>query len=148
MYMNSIFLKVPKCEIFDPFFFTPINPIWVGDLRTGEQKKIFRRPWQIFAILFFLRRLSVANLYYFDIIDVSTLQRPVLHLGLSTLQRRVLHLDVSTLQRHVLHIDVSTLQKHVLNLDVSTLQRSLLHLDVSTSWCPVWLLKVSKHRDL
>ncbi len=29
-------LKVPKCEIFDPFFFTPINPIWVGDLRTGE----------------------------------------------------------------------------------------------------------------
>jgi hypothetical protein len=33
-------LKVPKCEIFDPFFFTPINPIWVGDLRTGE-KQIF-----------------------------------------------------------------------------------------------------------
>ena len=33
-------LKVPKCEIFDPFFFTPINPIWVGDLRTGK-KKIF-----------------------------------------------------------------------------------------------------------
>ncbi len=28
-------LKVPKCEIFNPFFFTPINPIWVGDLRTG-----------------------------------------------------------------------------------------------------------------
>ncbi len=28
-------LKVPKCEIFDPFFFTPINPLWVGDLRTG-----------------------------------------------------------------------------------------------------------------
>jgi hypothetical protein len=34
-------LKVPKCEIFDPFFFTPINPIWVGDLRTGEKKKNF-----------------------------------------------------------------------------------------------------------
>jgi hypothetical protein len=32
-------LKVPKCEIFDPFFFTPINTIWVGDLRTGEKKK-------------------------------------------------------------------------------------------------------------
>jgi hypothetical protein len=31
-------LKVPKCEIFDPFFFTPINPMWVGDLRTGEKK--------------------------------------------------------------------------------------------------------------
>jgi hypothetical protein len=25
------YLKVPKCEIFDPFFFTIINPIWVGD---------------------------------------------------------------------------------------------------------------------
>ncbi len=34
-------LKVPKCEIFDPFFFTPINPIWVGDLRTREKKQIF-----------------------------------------------------------------------------------------------------------
>ncbi len=52
-------LKVPKCEIFDPFFFTPINPIWVGDLRTGEIKKNFRRLRQIFAILFFLRRLSL-----------------------------------------------------------------------------------------
>jgi hypothetical protein len=31
-------LKVPKCEIFDPFIFTSINPIWVGDLRTGEKK--------------------------------------------------------------------------------------------------------------
>jgi hypothetical protein len=28
-------LKDAKCEIFDPFF-TPINPAWVGDLRTGE----------------------------------------------------------------------------------------------------------------
>jgi hypothetical protein len=52
-------LKVPKCEIFDPFFFTSVNPIWVGDLRTGEKKKNFRRPRQIFAILFFLRRLSL-----------------------------------------------------------------------------------------
>jgi hypothetical protein len=34
-------LKVPKCEIFDPFFFTPINPIWVSDLRTGEKKILF-----------------------------------------------------------------------------------------------------------
>ncbi len=52
-------LKVPKCKIFDPFFFTPINPIWVGDLRTEEKKNLFRRPRQIFAILFFLRRLSL-----------------------------------------------------------------------------------------
>ena len=35
--MGNHDLKVPKCEIFDPFFFTPINPIWVGDLRTGEK---------------------------------------------------------------------------------------------------------------
>ena len=34
-------LKVPKCEIFDPFFITSINPIWVGDLRTGEEKNLF-----------------------------------------------------------------------------------------------------------
>jgi hypothetical protein len=53
------YLKVPKCEIFDPVFFTPINPIWVGDLRTGEKKIFVRRLWQIFAILFFLRRLSL-----------------------------------------------------------------------------------------
>ncbi len=66
--------------------------------------------------------LGMANLCYFDIIDVSTLQRPVLLLGLSTLQRRVLHLGGSTLQRHVLHIDVSTIQRPVLNLDVSTLE--------------------------
>jgi hypothetical protein len=93
-------------------------------------------------------QLGMTNLCYFDIIDLSTLQRPVLLLGLSTLQRRVLHLDVSTLQRHVVHIDVSTLQRPVLNLDVSTLQRSLLHLNVSKSWCPVLLLRVSTHRDL
>ncbi len=63
------FLKVPKCEIFDPFFFTPIHPIWVGDLRTGEKKFCCRRLRQIFAIFFFtqaepalkscLRRLSL-----------------------------------------------------------------------------------------
>ncbi len=37
----EFYLKVPKCEIFDPFFFTPINRIWVGDLRTGEKKNFF-----------------------------------------------------------------------------------------------------------
>ncbi len=53
------YLKVPKCEIFDPFFFTPINPIWVDDLRTGEENFFFRRLREIFAILVFLRRLSL-----------------------------------------------------------------------------------------
>jgi hypothetical protein len=52
-------LKVPKCEIFDPFFFTSVNPIWVGDLRTGEKKNFVRRLRQIFAILVFLRMLSL-----------------------------------------------------------------------------------------
>ncbi len=52
-------LKVSKCEIFDPFFFTSINPIWVGDLRTGEFFIFFRRLRQIFAILCFLRIMSV-----------------------------------------------------------------------------------------
>jgi hypothetical protein len=51
-------LKVPKCEIFDPFFLTPINPIWVGDLRTGEKKK-FRRPPADIRHFVFLRRLSL-----------------------------------------------------------------------------------------
>jgi hypothetical protein len=46
-------LKVPKCEIFDPFFFTSVNPIWVGELRTGEKKILVRRLRQIFAILVF-----------------------------------------------------------------------------------------------
>ncbi len=52
-------LKVPKCEIFDPFFFTSVNPIWVGDLRTGEKKIFVRRLRQIFAILVFLRMLTL-----------------------------------------------------------------------------------------
>ncbi len=34
-------------------FFTPINPKWVSDLRTGEKKYFVRRLRQIFAILFF-----------------------------------------------------------------------------------------------
>ncbi len=57
--INACCLKVPKCEIFDPFFFTSVNPIWVGDLRTGENKIFVRRLRQIFAILFFLRMLSL-----------------------------------------------------------------------------------------
>jgi hypothetical protein len=54
-YLN---LKVPKCEIFDPFF-TSINPIWVGDLRTGEFFCFLQRLREIFAILCFLGRLSL-----------------------------------------------------------------------------------------
>ncbi len=62
-------LKVPKCEIFDPFFFTPINPIWVDDLRTGKKKKILKTTADIRHFVFFtqaepalkicLRRLSL-----------------------------------------------------------------------------------------
>jgi hypothetical protein len=52
-------LKVPKCEIFDPFFFTPINPIWVGDLRTEEKKNFFEDHGRYSPFCFFLRRLSL-----------------------------------------------------------------------------------------
>ena len=52
-------------------------------------------------------------------------QRPVLLLDMSTLQRAVLHLhmDVSTPQRPELHLDLSTLQRPALLLEVFTLQR-------------------------
>jgi hypothetical protein len=63
-------LKVPKCEIFDPFFFTPINPIWVGDLRTGKKKIFSKTTADIRHFVFFtqaqpalkicLRRLSLS----------------------------------------------------------------------------------------
>ncbi len=49
----SITLKVPKCEIFDPFFFTSINPIWVGDLRTGEKKFFFEDHGRYWPFCFF-----------------------------------------------------------------------------------------------
>jgi hypothetical protein len=58
-------LKEPKCEIFDPFFFTPINPIWVGDLRTGEFFYFFLKTTAVFfahaepALKKGLRRLSL-----------------------------------------------------------------------------------------
>ena len=52
-------------------------------------------------------------------------QRPVLLLDMSTLQRAVLHLhmDVSTPQRPELHLDLSTLQRAALLLEMFTLQR-------------------------
>ncbi len=52
---------MPKCEIFDPFFYIN-NPIWVGYLRTGEFFYFLRRLREIFAILCFLRRLSLGRL--------------------------------------------------------------------------------------
>jgi hypothetical protein len=54
-YAEDNILKVPKCEIFDQFFLTPINCAWVGNLRTGEKKFLGGRLRQIFAILCFLR---------------------------------------------------------------------------------------------
>ncbi len=44
---------MPKCEIFDPFFFTSINPIWVGDLRTGEKKNFSKTTADIRHFGFF-----------------------------------------------------------------------------------------------
>ncbi len=43
LFESKFNLKVPKFEIYDPFFFTSINPIWVGDLRTGEKKFFFSK---------------------------------------------------------------------------------------------------------
>ncbi len=63
-------------------------------------------------------------------------QRPVLLLDMSTLQRAVLHLhlDMSTPQRPELHLDLSTLQRPalLLEVDLSTLQRAVQLLEVST----------------
>ncbi len=69
-YAEDNILKVPKCEIFDPFFLTPINCAWVGNLRTGEKKNLgedYGRylPFCVFcahaepALKNCLRRLSV-----------------------------------------------------------------------------------------
>ncbi len=54
-------------------------------------------------------------------LNVSTVKRP--ELDVSTQQRPVLHLDVSASQRPEQHLDLSTLQRHVLLLEVVTLQR-------------------------
>ncbi len=64
-------------------------------------------------------------------LDVYTPQGPELHLEVSGQQELVLLLDVSTLERHLLPLDVSTPQRPLLHLDGSTPQRILLHLDVS-----------------
>jgi len=66
------------------------------------------------------------------LLDVSTLQRPVLILELSTPQGPELHLDVSTIQMPVLLLGVFTPQWPELHLDLSTQQRPLLLLDLST----------------
>jgi hypothetical protein len=46
-------VMVPKCEIFDPVFFTSRNPIWVGDLRTGEKKIFFEDHGRYSPFCFF-----------------------------------------------------------------------------------------------
>jgi hypothetical protein len=50
---------VPKFEIFDPFFFTSVNPKWVGDLRPGEFLIFFSKTTADICLLCFLRMLSV-----------------------------------------------------------------------------------------
>ncbi len=79
------------------------------------------------------------------LLNLSTLQRPVLHTQTCLHTVPELHLDVSTLQSTEycaalgrvslkgpdLHLDVSPLQSPVVHLDVSTLQGPELHLDVS-----------------
>jgi hypothetical protein len=52
-------LKVPKCEIFDPIFFTLINPAWVGDLQTGEEEEKFLKTTADIRLFVFLRMLSM-----------------------------------------------------------------------------------------
>ncbi len=53
------FLKVPKCEIFDHFFY--INKSYMGRwLEDWRKKNFFRRPRQIFAILFFFTQAEPA----------------------------------------------------------------------------------------
>ncbi len=52
-------LKVPKCEIFDPFFYT--DKSYMGRLLEDWINFCFFRR-QIFAILVFLRMLSLRRL--------------------------------------------------------------------------------------
>jgi hypothetical protein len=65
-------------------------------------------------------------------LDLSTLQRQVLHREVSTLYTTggsVLHLDLSTLQRPELHLDVSTPRAAELLLDLVGQQEIVLLLD-------------------
>ncbi len=41
-FQSTIWLKVPKCEIFDLQFFTLINLIWVGDSWTRKKSFILK----------------------------------------------------------------------------------------------------------
>jgi hypothetical protein len=91
-------------------------------------------------------------------VDVSTLQRPVLHLDVPTPQRPELHLDLSTLQRPscvspggayttealAASADLTTLQKPLLQMDVPTPQgAAAAPMDLSTLQRAVQLLEVS-----
>ncbi len=79
------------------------------------------------------------------LLEVPSPKGPDLHLDVSALQRNVLHGQVSKPQGTELHLDVSTIQRPVLLLNVSRvtpqglelhlnflLQRPVLHLDLST----------------
>jgi hypothetical protein len=77
------------------------------------------------------------------LLDVSTLQRPVLNLDVYTQQGPELHLDMSGQQEPVLLLDMSTPQGLDLHLDVSTQQGPEWHWDMSGQQEPVLLLDVS-----
>jgi hypothetical protein len=44
--------KLPKCEIFDPLYFTSIHPIWVGDSGTGENLFVLKIEADIHRLVF------------------------------------------------------------------------------------------------
>ena len=52
-------LKGPKHEIFESGFFTQIRRLWLGDLGTGEKNYFYFYLGKIFAIMYFLRMLSI-----------------------------------------------------------------------------------------
>jgi hypothetical protein len=94
-------------------------------------------------------QLGMANLCYFDIIDVSTLQRPVLLLGLYTTETSVASGCVYTTK-------ACAAQRHIYTTKARAEPRCFYTTEESassgrvyiTSWCPVLLLKVSTHRGL
>ena len=79
-------------------------------------------------------------------LDVSTNQGSELHLGVSAWTRGACAgRNMSTPERPGLHLDVSTPQRPLLHLDVSTPQGPELHLDLSGQKEPVLTLDFSIH---
>jgi hypothetical protein len=66
------------------------------------------------------------------LLDMSTPQRPEMHLDVPGQQEPMLLLDMSTPQGPDLHLDGFGQQEPMLLLNVSTLQGPKLHLDVMT----------------